>query len=234
MRLDQGVTQVFRLRRKTHGSLHSSIRSAMQTLHIECSVLTKWFEEFHKTYSMQLIHSLTWNPIFSRNLFCTISWSVGKLYTPPNFLIVINQFSIAHELIVHTQRSRTFESLHFPTTLTVYCSSPTIVKVDTNDTTLLSLHWLNKISLTGFYLVKHPPHSPLFKHIISKFQPFQLVLIVTHDNTLYLFKLQHYKQFWCTVSVVHVQFTIVTYLGCYYGVYNGFLCSWKIPYLLWD
>ncbi len=54
----------------------------------------------------------------------------------------------------------------------------------------------------------------------------------------FVFDLQHYKQFWSTVSFVHVQFLIlvwiITQLRCYGRVHNHFLGSWKIQYFCWD
>ncbi len=89
-------------------------------------------------------------------------------------------------MIVCTQCRRTFESLDFISTLMVYCSSLTNGKVDTNDTNLLSLHWTNKISFNGSYFIKYSPKCHLFfKHIISVFHPFLMVLMVPHANMLY-------------------------------------------------
>ncbi len=102
-----------------------------------------------------------------------------------NYLIEINQIYTTHEAIVCTKCRRAFEGLDLPAALTIYSVFSNKRQSWHKWYNFFILHWPNKIWLTGLYLVKHSPCSPFFKHIISEFQPFRLVLIALYINILY-------------------------------------------------
>ncbi len=126
---------------------------------------------------MQPICSPTWNP---KHPDMNMSGNSSA-----NYLIEINQIYTTHEAIVCTKCRRAFEGLDLPAALTIYSVFSNKRQSWHKWYNFFILHWPNKIWLTGLYLVKHSPCSPFFKHIISEFQPFRLVLIALYINILY-------------------------------------------------
>ncbi len=100
-------------------SFYCSIRSATQTLHIQLLRFGLMIPGILQgTYSMKLVRLPTWNQVLPNDIFVPFLETRFSSKFSTNFF-TINQIYTTHEAIVCTQHRRTFESLYFPSTLTV-------------------------------------------------------------------------------------------------------------------
>lgn len=193
--------------------------------------------------------SLNYSKHFARNIPCyqsvhkhEIPHALKTFYVPfldmrprckPSaYFFLINQIYITHDANVYEWSWRTLECFDLPSALMVYSFISNKWQKDTNNSFMLSLLWTNRISLKEAYLVRHSPCTRFF------FQAHYIrfpTLIIGCNRTAFqysIFQLQHYKQFWGTVCVVHIQFLIpigiISQLCCYYLAHNNFLCGQKV------